>query len=137
MRYGNVRANSLPCRAIVPFSMQHGFEILRALVVPVRIAHCALGRQSRSKQVSGRNLLKMGMFRRTAADFSQFDVPKRPNGKVETRGKSAKVRRLRPLPGFAEGLPGSADCLAGVGGIESPNGGIKIRGFRQRFQRPF
>ena len=87
----------------------------------------ALAGQWRSNQVSGPSLLKTGIFLKTAGDFWRFDWPKRPNGKVETKCKCVKARCLRPLPGFGEGLRGSADCLAGAGGIEPPNGGIKIR----------
>jgi hypothetical protein len=68
----------------------------------------------------------MGIFAALGGDFPQFGQLKTPNGKVETPGKSAKARQWRAFLAVPERPSRTPDCVAGAGGIEPPNGGIKI-----------
>src|SRR4029077_17225762 len=79
-----------------------------------------------SNPVSGRSLRKTGIFADSAGDFWAFGHAKQRNESVETERESAKARYWRAFLRLCrENLP-SADCLAGAGGIEPPNGGTKI-----------
>jgi hypothetical protein len=69
----------------------------------------------------------MGIFAHWAGDFWRFGASEWSNGKLETGGWIAKARYLRPFLALHGNLPWQADWLAGAGGIELPNGGIKIR----------
>ena|SRR5579872_5639590 len=88
---------------------------------------CRLGWQSRSNQVSGPSLSKMGIFGAPGGDFRQSGRPEAPSGKAETCCKGAKARHLRAFLAAWEGASRMPEWLAGAGGIEPPNGGIKIR----------
>jgi hypothetical protein len=50
-----------------------------------------------------------GIFSKAAGDFWRFGRPKRPNGKVETKGKSAKAGCLRPFLALPRIPIGTAD----------------------------
>ena len=49
----------------------------------------------------------------------------------------AKSRHFRPILAFFGSLAQMPEWLAGAGGIEPPNGGIKTRLIMQRFQGAF
>ena len=60
------------------------FQKSRSTGSPTFQATAALGRQSRSHQVSGRGLLETGIFLKMAGDFRRFGLPKSRNGSLET-----------------------------------------------------
>ena len=86
--------------------------------------------------VSASNLHKTGVFRETAGDFPRFrqGLADRKSGDQAERRKSPDFRALEAQvanPGRTQ------DGLAGAGGFEPPNAGIKIRLIIQQFQGAF
>jgi hypothetical protein len=90
--------------------------------------HCQLYRPVRSKFVSTESLPKTGVFAVAAGDFSEIlavVVDFLEHGdQSETRESPGKMQAFRAQ--IDRNLR-SSECLAGAGGIEPPNGGIKIR----------
>ncbi len=67
--------------------------------------------------------------------FGRFSPKLSIFGSLET---SAICKNPRKLPGVRAKIDNnlrSSDCLAGAGGVEPPNGGIKIRSIPQPYQR--
>jgi hypothetical protein len=82
-----------------------------------------------SKFVSAESLLKTGVSAVSAGDFREILARVAIFRSLETSRKRAKIPQNA---GFSP-----SEWLAGAGGIEPPNGGIKISLIIQRFQGAF
>jgi hypothetical protein len=77
--------------------------------------------------VSADSLRKTGIFPDKGGDFRRFSPPGRQKREAGDRSECAKRRDIRPIL-TSLGKPGQTrEWVAGAGGIEPPNGGIKIR----------
>ena len=87
--------------------------------------------------VSADSLRKTGIFADKAGDFRRFPPRDRKTGSLETKLKARKAGISGPFSRLLGSLAERTNALAGAGGIEPPNGGIKIRLIIQRFQDAF
>jgi hypothetical protein len=82
-------------------------------------------KQCRSKFVSAKGLPETGVFAVLAGDFSEILAIVADFWSLETNRERAKTPQMQAFRAQIDRNLRSSECLAGAGGIEPPNGGIK------------